>query len=223
MWHLALFNFSFCIAFSEPRNWSDGLTTVNEKEKSGESHPGVRRASRAETSDTQSHGEGEPSRGGITMSNSLLGFHSRSPVFRPLSRSSSGYFSFDSDSLPGSPLLKHNKSTQTPSPSSQAITHALQRMSQAPETGRDNETWPSLARPYRPHPPPTEGDMQQETLIGQELQRIGDDFNRLIMQGRLANRNGRVALNLQMHQELGLIQWIELLIGRLLQIFLRWR
>ncbi|XP_046885553.1 bcl-2-like protein 11 [Hypomesus transpacificus] len=213
---------------SRPRNWSDDSTNLNEREKSGESHPGGRRAFRAETSDNpQSYGEGEPSRGGITMPNSLLVFHSRSPMFRPLSRSSSGYFSFDSDSLPSSPLLKHNKSTQTPSPSSQVITHALQRMSNASDTGRDYETWPSPARPYRPHPAPPEGDMQgradEERRIGQELQRIGDDFM-LIMLGRLTDRNRRVAQpNLLMDQEPAFLQWMTLLIGRLLQMLLRRR
>lgn len=115
----------------------NGSTTLIERGESGESHPGGGAASRAEPSDNPQSCEGDQqSLGGIMIPNSLLGFQSRSPVFRTLSRSSSGYFSFDSDSIPSSPLLK-DKSTQTPSPSSQVITHALQRMSRALETRRD--------------------------------------------------------------------------------------
>uniref|UniRef100_A0A3B4V919 Uncharacterized protein n=1 Tax=Seriola dumerili TaxID=41447 RepID=A0A3B4V919_SERDU len=50
-------------------------------------------------------------------------------------RSSSGYFSFDSDSLPSSPLSPRpatvERTTQTPSPTSQVMKHALQRMAEA--------------------------------------------------------------------------------------------
>ncbi|CAB1312791.1 unnamed protein product, partial [Coregonus sp. 'balchen'] len=145
---------------------SNGSTILIERGKYGESHPGGGAASRAEPSDNPQFCEGDQqSRGGIMMPNSLLGFQSRSPVFRTLSRSSSGYFSFDSDSVPSSPLLKDNKSTQTPSPSSQVITHALQRMSQEQETRRDDDVWPNPLHRYRPRPPPTAGDMRPETLI----------------------------------------------------------
>uniref|UniRef100_A0A3P9N073 Uncharacterized protein n=1 Tax=Poecilia reticulata TaxID=8081 RepID=A0A3P9N073_POERE len=62
---------------------------------------------------------------------SLDVFRSRS-IFRPPRRSSSGYFSFDCDSLPSSPLSPHpvtaDKTTQTPSPTGQVMNHALQRM-----------------------------------------------------------------------------------------------
>uniref|UniRef100_A0A673XGV4 Bcl-x interacting BH3 domain-containing protein n=1 Tax=Salmo trutta TaxID=8032 RepID=A0A673XGV4_SALTR len=201
---------------------------IMDQGESGESHPGGGAASRAEPSDNPQSCEGDQqSLGGIMIPNSLLGFQSRSPVFRTLSRSSSGYFSFDSDSIPSSPLLK-DKSTQTPSPSSQVITHALQRMSRALETGRDYgkaHVWPNPLRPYRSRPPPTAGDMRPEILIGQELQRIGDEFNNLIIHRRLAGRNGQVAQgNLQhMHQEPAFLLWMSLLIGRLLQIILRRR
>ncbi|XP_024280870.1 bcl-2-like protein 11 isoform X2 [Oncorhynchus tshawytscha] len=204
----------------------NGTTTLIERGKSGESHPGGGAASRAEPSDNPQSCEGDQqSLGGIMIPNSLLGFQSRSPVFRTLSRSSSGYFSFDSDSIPSSPLLKDNKSTQTPSPSSQVITHALQRMSRALETRRDYDVWPNPLRPYRASPPPTAADMRPEILIGQELQRIGDEFNNLFIHGRLAGRNGQVAQgNLQqMHQEPAFLLWMGLLIGRLLQIILRRR
>ncbi|KAK6293740.1 hypothetical protein J4Q44_G00360660 [Coregonus suidteri] len=211
---------------SRPHNRSNVSTTLIERGKSGESHPGGGAASRAEPSDIPQSCEGDQqSRGGIMVPNSLLGFQSRSPVFRTLSRGSSGYFSFDSDSIPSSPILKDNKSTQTPSPSSQVITHALQRMSQALETRRDYDVWPNPLRPNRARPPPTAGDMRPEILIGQELQRIGDEFNNLFIHGRLAGRNGQVAQgNLQqMHQEPTFLLWMGVLIGRLLQIILRRR
>ncbi|XP_070291090.1 LOW QUALITY PROTEIN: bcl-2-like protein 11 [Salvelinus sp. IW2-2015] len=211
---------------SRLQNRSNGTTTLIERGKSGESHPGGGAASRAEPSDNPQSCEGDQqSRGGIMIPNSLLGFQSRSPVFRTLSRSSSGYFSFDSDSIPSSPLLKDNKSTQTPSPSSQVITHALQRMSRALETRRDYDVWPNPLRPYRARTPPTAGDMRPEILIGQELQRIGDEFNNLFIHAHLAGGNGQVAQgNLQqMHQEPAFLLWMGLLIGRLLQIILRRR
>uniref|UniRef100_A0A8C7HIM6 Bcl-2-like protein 11 n=1 Tax=Oncorhynchus kisutch TaxID=8019 RepID=A0A8C7HIM6_ONCKI len=207
------------------QNQSNGSTILIERGKYGELNPGGGAASGAEPTDNPQFSEGEQqSRGGIMMPNSLLGFQSRSPLFRTLSRSSSGYFSFDSDSIPSSPLLK-DKSTQTPSPSSQVMTHALQRMSQAQETNRDYDAWPNPLHPYRPRPPSTAGDMWPETLIGQELQRIGDEFNDLFIHGRLAGRNGHVAqANLQeMHQEPAFLLWMGLLIGRLLQIILQRR
>lgn len=76
--------------------------------------------------------------------NSRLAYQSRSPVFRTLSRSSSGYFSFDSE--PSSPLITHSAATQTPSPTSQVITHALQRISEARgdalDHGKDSSLMP---------------------------------------------------------------------------------
>ncbi|KAL0964538.1 hypothetical protein UPYG_G00325320 [Umbra pygmaea] len=157
------------------------------------------------------------------MPNSLLGFQSRSPLFRTVSTSSSGYFSFDSDSIPSSPLLRNNMSTQTPSPSSQVITHAMQRLSQTQDTRRTNEAWSIPHHPTRPHPPPIAGDMRPEILIGQELQRIGDEFNNLFINGRLAARNGQVAqANLQ-YQEPAFLLWLGLLIGRISQIITRRR
>uniref|UniRef100_A0A4W5R3N6 Bcl-x interacting BH3 domain-containing protein n=1 Tax=Hucho hucho TaxID=62062 RepID=A0A4W5R3N6_9TELE len=211
---------------SRQQNQSNGSTILIERGKYGELNPGGGAASGAEPTDIPQFSEGDQqSRGGIMMPNSLLGFQSRSPVFRTLSRSSSGYFSFDSDSIPSSPLLKDNKSTQTPSPSSQIMTHALQRMSQAQETNRDYDAWPNPLHPYRPRPQPTAGDMWPETLIGQELQRIGDEFNHLFIHGHLPGRNAQVAqANLQqMHQEPAFLLWMGLLIGRLLQIILQRR
>nr|XP_046214364.1 uncharacterized protein LOC124041162 isoform X2 [Oncorhynchus gorbuscha] len=88
-----------------------------------------------------------------------------------------------------------------------------------------SDVWPNPLRPYRARPPRTAADMRPEILIGQELQRIGDEFNNLFIHGRLAGRNGQVAQgNLQqMHQEPAFLLWMGLLIGRLLQIILRRR
>ncbi|NXN51755.1 B2L11 protein, partial [Rynchops niger] len=83
-------------------------------------------------------------------------FATRSPLFifvrrSPLlSRSSSGYFSFDAERSPAP--LSCDKATQTPSPPCQALTSRWQS--------------PSLAE-----------DVQPEIWIAQELRRIGDEFN----------------------------------------------
>ncbi|KAI4871489.1 hypothetical protein NFI96_019584 [Prochilodus magdalenae] len=127
----------------------------------------------------QPAGDWEQARGGISMPNSLLGYQSRSPLFRTLSRSSSGYFSFDSE--PGSPLVTHSASTQTPSPSGQVIIHALQRISEARGDGQSYDLWPHDH--YPPHGAASAGDMRAESYVAQELRRIGDEFNQLYFQG----------------------------------------
>ncbi|XP_014376019.2 bcl-2-like protein 11 isoform X4 [Alligator sinensis] len=90
-------------------------------------------------------------------------FATRSPLFifvrrsSLLSRSSSGYFSFDTDRSPAP--MSCDKSTQTPSPPCQAFNHYLSAMA---------SRWQ-----YRSIPE----DMQPEIWIAQELRRIGDEFN----------------------------------------------
>ncbi|XP_044285422.1 bcl-2-like protein 11 isoform X2 [Varanus komodoensis] len=81
-------------------------------------------------------------------------FVRRSPL---LSRSSSGYFSFDTDRSPAP--MSCDKSTQTPSPPCQAINHYLSAMA---------SSWQSQPIPE---------DMRPEIWIAQELRRIGDEFN----------------------------------------------
>ncbi|XP_042307572.1 bcl-2-like protein 11 isoform X2 [Sceloporus undulatus] len=81
-------------------------------------------------------------------------FVRRSPL---LSRSSSGYFSFDTDRSPVP--MSCDKATQTPSPPCQAIIHYLSTMA---------SRWQSRAIPE---------DMRPEIWIAQELRRIGDEFN----------------------------------------------
>ncbi|NXY88913.1 B2L11 protein, partial [Alcedo cyanopectus] len=88
-------------------------------------------------------------------------FATRSPLFifvrrSPLlSRSSSGYFSFDTERSPAP--LSCDKATQTPSPPCQALSHCLSAMGKVSH---------SLAE-----------DLQPEIWIAQELRRIGDEFN----------------------------------------------
>ncbi|XP_074673674.1 bcl-2-like protein 11 isoform X2 [Strix aluco] len=90
-------------------------------------------------------------------------FATRSPLFifvrrSPLlSRSSSGYFSFDAERSPAP--LSCDKATQTPSPPCQALSHCLSAMASRWQSH-------SLAE-----------DVQPEIWIAQELRRIGDEFN----------------------------------------------
>ncbi|KAM9241031.1 bcl-2-like protein 11 [Leptosomus discolor] len=90
-------------------------------------------------------------------------FATRSPLFifvrrSPLlSRSSSGYFSFDAERSPAP--LSCDKATQTPSPPCQALSHCLSAMASRWQSH-------SLAE-----------DIQPEIWIAQELRRIGDEFN----------------------------------------------
>lgn len=95
-------------------------------------------------------------------------------------RSSSGYFS--SDSVPASPLSPRPESvhreTQTPTPSAQAVVHALDRLTAEVHTDRGrSDSNPRPADPTR--------DMQA-ALVGQELRRHGDEFNRILKQRRHA-------------------------------------
>ncbi|XP_037663640.1 bcl-2-like protein 11 isoform X3 [Choloepus didactylus] len=90
-------------------------------------------------------------------------FATRSPLFifvrrsSLISRSSSGYFSFDTDRSPAP--MSCDKSTQTPSPPCQAFNHYLSAMA----SRRRLAALPADARP--------------EMWIAQELRRIGDEFN----------------------------------------------
>ncbi|XP_047668116.1 bcl-2-like protein 11 isoform X4 [Tachysurus fulvidraco] len=109
---------------SRRQNRADGPAFLKEQGERGES------GSRAEPCESPQPSELDVFyRAAFAVPNIRLAYQSRSPVFRTLSRSSSGYFSFDSE--PSSPLITHSTATQTPSPSSQVITHALQRISEA--------------------------------------------------------------------------------------------
>uniref|UniRef100_A0A672L7Z7 BCL2 like 11 n=1 Tax=Sinocyclocheilus grahami TaxID=75366 RepID=A0A672L7Z7_SINGR len=103
--------------------------------------------------------DGDPLRGGIAMSSS---HQSRSPMSRTFSRSSSGYFSVDSDSVPSSPLMPNISEAQD---------------------GQNDEVW--FAEPSHQHAQMAApvGAMGPEMAVARELRRIGDEFNRLYCQG----------------------------------------
>ncbi|XP_068796547.1 bcl-2-like protein 11 isoform X2 [Struthio camelus] len=134
-------------------------------------------------------GEGDPSSVSAASASSLPSppvapptspspFATRSPLFifvrrsSLLSRSSSGYFSFDADRSPAP--MSCDKATQTPSPPCQAFNHYLSAM----------------ASRWRSHS--LAEDMQPELWIAQELRRIGDEFNASYCprRGFLDNRAG---------------------------------
>ncbi|XP_032208673.1 bcl-2-like protein 11 isoform X1 [Mustela erminea] len=117
-------------------------------------------------------------------------FATRSPLFifvrrsSLLSRSSSGYFSFDTDRSPAP--MSCDKSTQTPSPPCQAFNHYLSAMEhflspcgvcrlESTFVGSINtETELTASRRQSQAVP---ADMRPEMWIAQELRRIGDEFN----------------------------------------------
>ncbi|NP_001129263.1 bcl-2-like protein 11 [Danio rerio] len=137
-------------------------------------------------------GEGDPLRGGISMSNN----QSRSPMNRTFSRSSSGYFSVDSDSVPGSPLMPNISEAQD---------------------GQNDEVWLSehshqhlqMAAPVAALPP--------EMVVARELRRIGDEFNRLYCEA------GAGVNQLRAPNEHAIVLWMNVIIGRLVHFFLRRR
>ncbi|XP_067278052.1 bcl-2-like protein 11 [Pseudorasbora parva] len=141
--------------------------------------------------------DGDPLRGGISMSNSL---QSRSPMFRTFSRSSSGYFSVDSDSVPGSPLMPNISEAQD---------------------GQNHEVWFAGHSHQHLQMAAPVGAVRPEMAVAQELRRIGDEFNRLYCLG--AGPGGNNAAQLQAPNEHVIVMWMNDLIGRLVQFFLRRR
>ncbi|KAM6460978.1 bcl-2-like protein 11 isoform 1-T1 [Liasis olivaceus] len=135
----------------------------------------------------------------------LFMFVRRSPL---LSRSSSGYFSFDIDRSPAP--MNCDKATQTPSPPCQAINHYLSAMGKQEHASR----WQS-----RPIPE----DMRPEIWIAQELRRIGDEFN-----ASYCPRRSRWSISCN-RQEIGLLDYQgvnhQIIILRLLHYIIRfiWR
>ncbi|XP_063348037.1 bcl-2-like protein 11 [Pelmatolapia mariae] len=172
---------------SRPPNSSDGSTAVTASEASGGDLPPVG-ATGAQTSrlNRGSTGGGEPdSPSWCRTPKSFDVFQSRT-IFRFPRRSSSGYFSSDCDSLPSSPLspkpVMSDKAVQTPSLTGQVLIHALQRMGEVrgEEPGTQHDPSPSPSRTWQQN---AAGDMQAETF-GQQLRRIGDEYNRLLLQRR---------------------------------------
>ncbi|XP_061545643.1 uncharacterized protein LOC133409530 isoform X2 [Phycodurus eques] len=131
-------------------------------------------------------------------------FETRTVFHFPYRRSSSGYFSGAGDSLPGSPLSPRAvASTQTPSPSAQALRHALARVAGEARDRGARTPQGSSARPSSVRPGDAAGAMQA-VEIGQSLRHIGDDYNDYILRG--AERRGAAVhqnqlLVLHIHQD----------------------
>ncbi|XP_038151601.1 bcl-2-like protein 11 [Cyprinodon tularosa] len=224
---------------SRPPNLRDGSTEVTSEEGT-EGDPAAsarkpRLLKRRERSCAQQPGAAGTAGGGRDPDSdsppcsvspaSLDVFRSRS-IFRPTRRSSSGYFSFDCDSLPSSPLTPHpvtaDKATQTASPTGQVMKHALQRM--AVEQGGQGATGlhGHSAIPYSEWEGIAARDMQSETF-GRQLRTIGDEYNNHLL--RMAGRHRRniVPLNLMPHiqQEpvaMLCVGLLLLLIGRIMYL-----
>ncbi|KAJ8250811.1 hypothetical protein COCON_G00227330 [Conger conger] len=167
-------NIPLLYLFCRGQNRVNGPAALIERGEGGE-------AQTASGTDTHASrpGERDLTRGG--MAHSLLGFQSRSPLFRTLSRSSSGYFSFDFDSVPSSPRMTDNKATQTPSPSSQAISHAQRRISDVTQNPQHYEMPQAPPRPFRARSLSLPMDIRPEVWVAQELRRIGDELNHLYL------------------------------------------
>ncbi|XP_007660972.1 bcl-2-like protein 11 isoform X3 [Ornithorhynchus anatinus] len=136
--------------------------------------PGAPTSIRTQYQGNLSGGGESCSQGPFPPSSSPRPFATRSPLFifvrrsSLLSRSSSGYFSFDTDRSP--PPVSCDKSTQTPSPHCQAFNHYLSAMA-------------SIRQPQS-----VPEDMRPEIWIAQELRRIGDEFNASYCPRRFAVR-----------------------------------
>ncbi|KAM6915805.1 uncharacterized protein FYW49_008898 [Xenentodon cancila] len=192
---------------ARPPNPSDGSTKVAATEGSGEDPPsaGAARATVQTTRSKDGGGEhttpqacaggGEPeSPSSHPRISGTLG------VFQTIChfprRQSSGYFSFESDSLPNSPLSPKpgtaDKTTQTTSPTGQVMNHALQRMAEAHGGGPGAQ---------RQHANPSDTQEMQAEAIGRHLRLIGDDYNRhlLLRRETARHRQDLIPLNLMPH------------------------
>ncbi|XP_069395247.1 bcl-2-like protein 11 [Paralichthys olivaceus] len=213
---------------TRPPNRSDGSTAVTTTEESGGDLPPVGAAEASEqtsrsnnnSSDTGSVGGGEPVSPARCRSRSSvdsLGVFQKRSIFVFPRRRSSGYFSFDGDSLP----LTADKATQTPSLGSQVMKHALQRMAEAHGGGPGTQLHESSRSPSSRRHRNAAEDMQAEA-VGQELRRIGDDFNRLLLLRRAGGGHRHIVIHPNqlphVHQEPAVLLCIGLLllvIGRL--------
>ncbi|XP_035519658.1 bcl-2-like protein 11 [Morone saxatilis] len=229
---------------SRPPNRSDGSTEVTATQGSGGDPPPAGAAGacaqthRSDNAGELSFGRRSSSGGGEPDSPSLytkpitpldsLGVFQTRTIFHLPRRASSGYFSYDGDSLPSSPLsprpVTADRATQTPSPTGQVMQHALQRMAEAhgggPGRHQQHGHFPS---PSSTRPRNAAGDMQAEA-IGQELRRIGDDYNSLLLRGWAGGRR-RALIHLNplphIHQEptmLLCMGLLLLLIGRIIYL-----
>ncbi|XP_026209992.1 uncharacterized protein LOC113158349 isoform X2 [Anabas testudineus] len=187
----------------DPRqpNRSDGSTAVTATGESGGDPPPVGAAgvstptSRSNDGGERRFGRPDSSGGGEPESQSRCRTKSSSSsdglgvfrsVFRLPRRSSSGYFSYDSDSQPSSPLsprpVTFDRATQTPSPTGQVMNHALQRLAEANGSDlRTHQQHGSDLSSSSTQQQNAAGDMQA-VEVGRELRRIGDDFNNHLLE-----------------------------------------
>ncbi|KAF6734469.1 Bcl-2-like protein 11 [Oryzias melastigma] len=144
-------------------------------------------------------------------------------------RMSSGYFS--NDSLPSSPFLSKpetaNKATQTPSPSGQVMSHALQCLSGPGRGPAMLPTHGSFPNPSRRQQGNAARDMQEEQAeaFGQQLRLIGDEYNRLLMRRRAAARQREDVLPLNLLRHINqepvtvlCVSLVLLVIGRIMYL-----
>ncbi|XP_023683873.1 bcl-2-like protein 11 [Paramormyrops kingsleyae] len=202
------------------QNHTNGSTTITEQGEGGESQPSGGTDSDPSRSENRQAGEGDQMLGGIVTTNRVPGQLQATPRFSTLSASSSGYHSLDI-SLPNSPFMTHNKSTQTPSPSSQVIAHAQQRISLGQQNLRDYDTRRAPVPFFRTRTLSMLPDMRPEMLVARELRRIGDKFNDIYINGRAGDGNLWAAPRRIQHMHV-FVLWIANLLERLLQ-FLRQR
>ncbi|XP_034093782.1 bcl-2-like protein 11 isoform X2 [Gymnodraco acuticeps] len=216
---------------SRPPNLPDGSTAVTAPQGADPLPVGAAGAS-AQTS--CSPGGVEPAspsvcrtRAGSPAADSLDVFLKRS-IFNFKRRTSSGYFSLEGDSLPGSPLspVTADRATQTPSPTGQVLKHALQSVAEAHGGGPGTRVQHGRSlSPSSTQQRNAARDMQREEF-GRELRRIGDEYNRDLLLRREAERlRRRVVIhpNLlphiqQEHAALLCMGLLFLLIGRIIYL-----
>nr|XP_046257588.1 bcl-2-like protein 11 isoform X2 [Scatophagus argus] len=227
---------------SRPPNRCDASTAVAAAQESGgDPPPGVAAGAQISLSDNSgersvgqpsSTGAGEPDSPSwcrtkpISRFDSLGAFQMRS-IFHLPRRASSGYFSYDSDSLPSSPVSPRpptaDRATQTPSPTGQVIEHALQRMAEAHGGGPGRHQQHGHSPGHSSTQPEIATGSMQAEAIGQELRRIGDDFNRLLLLRRVEGRPVVIPPNPlpHIHQEPAMLLCVGLLlllIGRVIYL-----
>ncbi|KAK5882710.1 hypothetical protein CesoFtcFv8_021267 [Champsocephalus esox] len=218
---------------SRPPNLPDGSTAVTAPQGADPLPVGAAGAS-AQT--PCSPGGVEPAspsvcrtRAGSPAAGSLDVFRKRS-IFNFNRRTSSGYFSFEGDSLPGSPLspkaVTADRATQTPSPTGQVLKHALQRVAEAHGGGPGTRVQHGRSlSPSSTQQRNAARDMQREE-VGRELRRIGDEYNRDLLLRREADRlRRRVVIHPnplphihQEHAALLCMGLLFLLIGRIIYL-----
>ncbi|XP_072356182.1 bcl-2-like protein 11 isoform X4 [Scyliorhinus torazame] len=115
--------------------------------------------------------------------NFLRGPHSSVAPSSRSSRLSSGCYSLDTDSGQMTKPTSCDKATQTPSPTCQTIYHAQHALAQAQHLQIRERIQPSTG--IQESSPSVPMDVRPEVWIGQELRRIGDDFNSHFQTGRL--------------------------------------